>query len=380
MQKDLIKKLILATVSYILIVVIILITVILDVFSLRNYLGTTIFSVLRSGIPYFFAAIAFSAAATYLKILLKGKFTKPIAKTLYGFIVAIIVYYFLTIQYLPLLFQELSIYVFILISITSLYFLADFVLQSYRQTILVALLRCLVLVATAFILNFAVLNCFGTSYAVVANISLYGFLFAATTALFYPLQYSRNSIAKKLGRWIGNKTWQKILLGLILTSYILFLRAFLLQLSTTYTIIAEWLFIGALTVVAFFRMKSNLAIISAPLLLESWTKHKQELGFQTTLEFSVLTKDVDDFLHSGRKSDLLLFLFELLFARKVNANKIDSTLSEFINYQDLQNPRLIFSWDLHIAKERNLQRRKEVIERIIKSLEPELFRNTGEKK
>ncbi len=380
MQKDLLKKLVLATVTYIVVIMLLWFALVSDVFSLENYLGSTIFSALEYGFPYFLIGLSFSAAVTYYKILLKGKFTDQIANTLYGFMVAIIIYYFLTIQYMPSLLQALSVYTFILIIAASLYSLADFVLRSYHQTITVALLRCFVLVGTAFLLRFAVLNCFASTYAVVADICLYGFLFAAATSLFYPLQYSSNSIAKNFGRWIGNGTSIKIILGLIIAAYVLFLRAYLLQLSTTFTIIGEWLFIGSLTVVAFFRLKSNLTPISAPLILETWTKHKQEIGLQTTIEFSALTRYVDDFLSSGRKNDLLLFLFELLFSRKVSPKKIDFVLNNLINYTELPNPRIISSWDLQIAKERNLQTRKEIVERIIKSLEPDLFRNTGEKK
>jgi hypothetical protein len=376
MQKDIMRKLALVAVGYIVLAVLLFVFVFFDVLSLRSYadFGVSL-SILKTGIPYFLAAIIFSALASVFKILYKGTFAPTVSKTLYGIAAGFIVFFFLAISYMPLLLQDLAVYVFFLIVLVSVYSLGNFVLGSRQQITFLALLRFSALAVLGVILRFAVIDCFGSANTVVANILLFGFLFAAATALFYPLQYSKKSAFKKVGSWLGTGTLQKVILGMILAGYLLFFRSYLTQFNSNGTLIGEWVFVGLLTVFAIYRLRVKLDAISAPLILESWEKHQQELGFKTSDEFVFLSKEVDAFLKLGEKKGVLLFLFNFLFLKKVSPNYIDLVLGELINYQDPPNPRLIFSWDAQLFEESKLQKRKLVLDEIIESLSPDVFRS-----
>jgi hypothetical protein len=376
MQKDIMKKLTLVAVGYVAMAVLLFLFIFFDVLSLRNYPGFDVpFSILKIGVPYFLGAIIFSALVSVLKILYKGTCLPAISNTLIGIAIAFIVFFFFTISYMPLLLQNIAVYFFFLIVLVSVYSLGNFVLGSRQQITFLALLRFSALAVLAVILRFAVIGCFGNANTIVANILLFGFLFSAATALFYPLQYSKKSAFKKVGNWLGTGTLQKVILGMILAGYLLFFRSYLTQFNSNGTVIGEWVFVGLITVIAVYRLRVKLDAISAPLILESWEKHQQELGFKTSEEFVLLSKEVDTFLKLGEKKGVLLFLFNFLFLKKVSPNYIDLVLGELINYQDPPNPRLIFSWDAQLFEEAKLQKRKLVLDEIIESLSPDVFRS-----
>jgi hypothetical protein len=378
MQKDIMKKLMLVVVGYVVMAVLLFLFVFFDVLSLRFYPGFDVpFSILKNGVPYFLATIVFLAMTSVFKIFYKGTFVPAVSNTLIGIATAFIVFFFFTIPPMPLLLQNLAVYFFFLIVLIAVYSLGNAVLGSRQQITFLALLRFSGLAVLGIILRFAVIECFGNGNTVVANILLFGFLFAAATALFYPLQYSKKSAFKKLGGWLGTGTLQKVILGMILAGYLLFFRSYLSQINSNGTMIGEWVFVGLLTIVAVYRLRVKLDVISAPLILESWEKHQQELGFKTSEEFVFLSKEVDAFLKLGEKKGVLLFLFNFLFSKKVSPNYIDLVLGELINYQDPPNPRLIFSWDAQLFEESKLQKRKIVLDEIIESLSPDVFRSNA---
>jgi hypothetical protein len=327
---------------------------------------------MQTGLLFFISSIIFLAAASTTKILSKGLFSPKIANALSAFAAIILIYYFSSNEYVPSLIQAIRLHVFIIASVLILYFLFNFILLNRQQITLIGVLRFFVIASLGIILHFAA-GIIIVGYEVIANIILVSFLFAAITACFYPLQYSKRTAARKIGKWIGTGILSKLVLGLVLAIYILFLRSYFSNIDANLTMIGEWTFAGVLASIAFLRLRLKLDLISAPIILEKWQKHQQELGFKTTDELVSLTEYVDAFLQRGEKSNLLTFLFVFLYERKVNIKFINSSLNELISYCDPPQPRIIFAWDQQLYEEKRLLSRKQVMDNTVKNLNADLF-------
>jgi hypothetical protein len=364
-------------IGYVLIAITLVLLIGLDMASLKSNPNVSQFiTFLQSGLPYFLAALTFSGLTTIIKILLQGAFVSPLSRTLNMFAIAPLVYFVLTNRYVLMQYQALAIFTILIIVLLSTYTLVNAILQSYKQFTLVATLKFLTLVICGLILQFAVLA--NNNNKEFANVLMFGFSFAGVSSLASPLQYSKSTAPKKIGRWFGKGTISKIALGMILAIYLIFIRSRLVEMNSFAVMIGEWVFIGLLVLVALVSLRSKLGVVTAPMLLESWQKHQQKLGFRTTEEFLALSKAIDVFLTSGKKNDLLLFLFGFLSGNKVSPGNIDLALDGLINYQNHPRPRFFFSWDSGFFEQETLQKRKDAVQQIIKNLNADLFRNNLE--
>ena len=327
----------------------------------------------NSGLPSCLAALACSALAVVFTILFKGALVRQATTMLNLFAFAFIIYFLMTIHGGPPVFQTLGIYGFLLIATYSLYYFANSAAHSYNQITLVAFAKAAALATFALIFRFAILTSTGSEVA--GNIFLVAFLFAAAVALFYPFQFSSNSALRKTGKWLSSSTFLWLFLGLILAVYLLVWRGALLKANANATLIGEWIFVGVVVALVFLRLRIKLNAVSAPAILESWQKHRQDLGFKTTDEFSSLSTRIDAFLSKGKKNDLVMFLLDFLVAHGVHVVKINFILGDLINYTDPPTPRFVFSWDMQLYEEKKKQKRKQVMDSIVNKLSPDMFRN-----
>jgi hypothetical protein len=348
-------------------------------FDLLAYLGNSgsilsMVTLLKAGLPFFLGAVALSAAASIFKTLFKGIFVLPVSRMLKGFAIAFLIYFFFVNPLMALRIQALGLYAFTIVIVASAYYAASSVLFECHQITLLTLLKFASIIVMGVIFRAAILSYIIEYAGIVADIVTFGFLFAAITALFYPLKYSDRSAIKKIGGWMGTNTSSKFIIGIIVAGYILFLRPYFYERSANMTLIGEWLSIGLMAIAGYLRMRSKLENISAPLILETWKKHQQELNFKSSDELETLSKKVEEFLKYGRKTDVLLFLFNFLFERMVHVDRINYALIDLINYQDPPPPRLIFSWEANFINKENLQKRGQVLTKTIKNLNENIFR------
>ena len=160
----------------------------------------------------------------------------------------------------------------------------------------------------------------------------------------------------------------KFILGVTIALYLLLVRPYFYGINSTLTLVMEWVTIGMITVAGFLWLRSKLEIVSAPMLLETWTKHKQELNFKSTEELNTLSGHIEEFLNRGKKNHVLLYLSNFLFERKIPTSGVNSALSELINYQDKRAQRIFFSWEASTIHKENVENRSQVLKRIIRNL------------
>jgi hypothetical protein len=331
-----------------------------------------IIAFLQAGFPYFLLSIVFSATASSIQVSLLGTFAKSTIQTLNLYSLAFLIY-FLFNQYLPPQNKIASIYILSITMLLVTYPLLNTILKSFKQFTLGALsnFTILTLIAIFFQLTTFAL----TQNQEVANSIMIGFVFGGLTTIATPLQESAGPKKKKIGRFLGKGTGAFIILGIMIGLYIYFLRPKLVQMNSTYVLIGEWLVIGLAALIALLSLRSKIAPVTGPLLIESWQKHQQELGFRTTEDFLVLSQAIDNFINSGGKNDLLLFLFRFLHENKVNPTNMNIALDELINYQNQTKPRLFFSWDNNLLEQQTMEKRKTIAKNLINNLNADLFRN-----
>ena len=373
MQKETNRQIYYAITAYLIFAILILIFTELDVLSLAQDSSLrTNFLLIKNGFPYFLAALALSAIAVCIKIRYKGSDSKTIFNGLHGIALAFIAYFMFDMNILPISTQNLSIYIFLLITAASTLYMLNNILKNRQQFTPLAIASFATVTCIGVILRFTALAA-GQS-DLIADIIMYGFFFGAVTALFYPLRYSKKSYAKKLGTWIGSGTTTKIILGIVIATYVLFIRPYVSNINENWTLIGEWIFIGVFAGASFLLIRAKLEDISAPAILAKWTKHTQELNFKPSEEINILSRNIDQFLQTGNKDGITWFLFDFLTNQNVSHDKIYSVLKELFNHQNLPNPKLILPWDLALFEESEKTKRKKVVENMIKKLNPELFR------
>lgn len=373
MQKETNRQIYYSITAYLIFAILILIFTELDVLSLAQDSSLrTNFLLIKNGFPYFLAALALSAIAVCIKIRYKGSDSKTIFNSLHGVALAFIAYFMFDMNILPISTQNLSIYIFLLITAASTLYMLNNILKNRQQFTPLAIASFATVTCIGVILRFTALAA-GQS-DLIADIIMYGFFFGAVTALFYPLRYSKKSYAKKLGTWIGSGTTTKIILGIVIATYVLFIRPYFSSINENWTLIGEWIFIGVFAGASFLLIRAKLEDISAPAILAKWTKHTQELNFKPSEEINILSRNIDQFLQTGNKDGITWFLFDFLTNQNVSHDKIYSVLKELFNHQNLPNPKLILPWDLALFEESEKTKRKKVVENMIKKLNPELFR------
>ncbi|MCW4009170.1 MAG: hypothetical protein NWF05_00930 [Candidatus Bathyarchaeota archaeon] len=333
-----------------------------------------VFTTLNSGLPFILATVSSLAAASIFKTLFKGTLVSAIIGLLLGFALAFGAFFVVTSELITSQIQILGIYIFLMIIAASGYYTLEKILLEYKQISLFALVKFFMVIGIGVIFRFAALDYFPTDLTVEIDIFTCGFFFAAATALFYPFSYAKKAALKKIGDWIGTRSLQKFIIGSVAAAYLFLLRPAFFGMNPNFTLIGEWGFVGVLASAGYFKMRSNLNQISAPMVLENWGKHKQELNFKTTEEFEKLSQNVDLFLQQGKKNGVLLFLFNFLNDRDVSEYLIETALNDLINYQDPPKARLIFSWEAGFAQEERLQKRKQVLEKTIQNLNTDIFR------
>ena len=373
MNKDAAVNFSLVITAYAVIVVVLVLFVPLDLASLKSDpVLRPYMDFLQQGFPYFLVALAFSGLASSIRVSLQGILVKYISRTISVYSLAVVLY-FLVNQYAPLQFQGLSIYLLLAMMLLSTYNLFSNVLRSYRQYTFGAISKFMILVFMAIILQFATLT-FNQNQE-VANTLMFGFVLGGVTSLASPLQNSSGTAKKKIGRSFAKGTIYLIVLGILIGVYVYFFRSKLVEMYSNWVLVGEWLAIGLAALVALLSLRSKIAPVTGPLLLESWQKHQQELGFRTTDDFLALTQAIDTFISSGRKNDLLLFLFHFLSENKVRSEDLNLTLDALINYQVVPKPRVFFSWDAKFLEQEAIDKRKEIMKNLVKNLNADLFRN-----
>jgi hypothetical protein len=377
MKKDVIAELCLVAVAFVLIAAVLVLFIAVDIASLKSNTDLQNFlPVLQSGLPYFLTALALLATATILKISLKGIFTKPLTRTLNIFALAILLYFLLTSQYASIQYQTLSIYLLLTIAVIAVYTLFNPLLKSYKQFTLRTILKFLTLITLGIVLQLATIAY--NQDQQVANTITIGFVFGGLTTIAAPLENGKRTKTRKIGKFFGKATITFIVLGIILGVYIYYLRPQLVELNSNVVMIGEWVTIGLLVLGSLLSIRSKVGPVTAPMLLESWQKHQQDLNFRTTDEFLVFSQAIDAFITSARKNDLLLLLYKFLSENKITIVNTDYLLDELINYHDQPPPRIFFSWDETFLEQEALEERKNIVKKLIKKLNPDLFRNNLE--
>lgn len=317
--------------------------------------------------PLLIGAIASVATIEIIYTLYKGEFVSVLTKTLIVIAGAFFFYFLFYGSLTNANTQSIGLFTFLIVIVAASCLAFNRILKDSYQITLQTLTKTVALILLG-VLSSGLVMAFSSQNLLFANISISGFFFAGFTALFYPASFADKPKVRKASAWLSKDTIGKIVIGVLIGFYIFFVHPKVYAIDPTWTLIGEWLFVAVVAVGGYLSIRSKVSGISAPLIVENWKKHQQELEFKTTEELTTLAENVEEFLDYGNKNYILLYLTNFLFEKNVDVEQINLALTELINYQDIK-PKLVVKWDEPLIKNLNAQKRKQVLSKTIKNVQ-----------
>jgi hypothetical protein len=366
MKTETIKVVIIA-VCYTILAVVLLVLMQLNAFAVLEPIAFGIFHFSSLSYPFLLGAICTLAILHIIKTLYEGSHVIVISKIL-ALCSGASFFYFLALN-IPELSSNstLGFYILLATILASTYYGADRILRASNQITLQTITKSIILILVAFVSSAIVLT-YSPQSSLYANMSLSGFIFAGLTNSGYPFRFTDKPATRKMGKWLSKDIIGSIVIGVLIAFYIFYVHPIVYAIDPTITLIAEWLFVGLVVLGSYLSIRSKVTGISAPLILETWKKHQQELNFKTTKELTDLTENIDEFITYGNKNYILLYLTNFLFEKKVNIEDINAAIDGLINYQDAK-PKLFFKWDQKLINNLNMQNRNETLLKAIKNVQ-----------
>jgi hypothetical protein len=335
--------------------------------SATNAIPFCSFRFSAEALPLLIGAIASVSAIEVIYTTYKGEFVSVLSKAL-GVIAGAFFVYFLLYGSLAIAGnQSIGFYTFLIVIVSSVYLASTKILKDSNQIILQTLTKTGALILIGF-LSSALVRAFSPQNINIANMSLSGFFFAGITASFYPASFADKPKVRKAGAWLSKDTIGKIVIGIVIGFYIFYIHPIVYAIDPTITLLGEWLFIALVAVSGYLSIRSKVNGISAPLIVENWKKHQQELQFKTTQELTNLTEIIEEFLTYGNKNFILIYLTNFLFEKKVNSEYISYLLNDLINYVDVK-PKMFSKAEEQLVKNLNAQKRDQVLSKTIKNIQ-----------
>lgn len=182
-----------------------------------------------------------------------------------------------------------------------------------------------------------------------------------------------NSYLRFLSKTVGDNLSRVTLINFTVLYYLFFVRRFLFMYSGVnpqFLTVGEWLLVCGVFYIGYHNLKGYA---ETALILEdvtgAWRKHLQQVETVSDPQLELLSRLVENFVDYGLKDDLVSHLVVLLKESEMSMNQISQINGLIIGYQDTPAPRIGFPWQIQNHKRFNMQRRKQVINTVLSSLE-----------
>ncbi|MFH2111794.1 MAG: hypothetical protein ABIJ47_11110 [Candidatus Bathyarchaeota archaeon] len=166
---------------------------------------------------------------------------------------------------------------------------------------------------------------------------------------------------------------QITVLSFLVLYYFFFVRVFLLQgsgLNPQYVVVGEW---AALCIGFYAAYRAVKRYASESLVREdytgTWRRHVQQVSLSSEPELELFETLLDGFVNRGERAALVVHLALLLRSSGLSPNALTRALSPLINYSDAPLPKIGLSWQVENTKRHNMQRRREIINTVLGSIQ-----------
>lgn len=330
---------------------------------------------IKDGIAIFLAAFTIMFTGIALPKVFSGSVMKYISNALMLFGGILLLHFHLTSPFVNPELQTLSGYIFITAATVLVFSTAYYVSREYNQRLLPSTIKASAFFVVAFLARELLLEVPWEYSEYVATAAAVGLIFTGVTALFYPLKFSSNQIFKKTGGWFSSSTKDKFILGFFITLYFSFLRPYVYDAYSDFSLLAEWVCVGIIATGTLLWLRSNLRTkMSEPIPYEWYQlqhapkKHKQEIKTKSTEELMTVKHYIDEFVKEREKNDILLFIVKSSQDKGLTFDRLYDVVEDLVNYQDISPPRFAFLKEAEFIKKENIERRRNVLATTIQKL------------
>jgi len=173
-----------------------------------------------------------------------------------------------------------------------------------------------------------------------------------------------------------------ILIFMVLSYF--FVRLFLLQVSglnSQYVVVGEW---AVLCIGFYMAYRAVKRYTSESLVREdytgTWRRHVQQVSLSSEPELDLFEALLDGFVNRGERDALIIYITLLLKSSGLSPEALIRALSPLINYSDAPLPKIGLSWQVENTKRHNVQRRREIINTVLGSIQLKHPRNETQEK
>ncbi len=182
-----------------------------------------------------------------------------------------------------------------------------------------------------------------------------------------------SSYLRFLSKTVGENILRVTLINFAFLYYMFFVRNFIFMYSginPQFITVAEWLLICG----AFYLGYQNLkGYAETALVIEdvtgTWRKHFQQVETISDPQLEHLSRLVEGFVDYGLRDDLITHITVLLTESGMSLNQVSQINGLLIGHRDTKPPRIGFPWQITQHRRFNLQRRKQVINAVLSSIQ-----------
>jgi hypothetical protein len=195
-----------------------------------------------------------------------------------------------------------------------------------------------------------------------------GILAVAFANFGYYGQKSNYPPISGMGNWLKSSPMGMFLIGIMLATYLIFIRPAIIK-ATPWAFIIEWLLLCFISGIIFILLNQSLEEkYSLPYKESAWQTHVQEIDELIDVEFDKIVFLQGDFVDQSAQNRLREFLQDALQENGLNENEIKHTLTAITEYRDKKIPWWAFGcWEKRY-KEKNRENRRRVLSHTMDSV------------
>lgn len=192
-----------------------------------------------------------------------------------------------------------------------------------------------------------------------------GIVIGGAAISLYALKKSDNDYFSVIGSWVEAHVMGIGFFGGVTWVYIFSAREQLIASFGQELLVAEWGIVGLFAFATYIMMRGSVKGMAEREQFRSWEKHAQKIGSSGDPDQARVAEMIEEFIEEGKKERIITYLIRLSERRGYRQRFISNMMGELINYREEELPPLVLSWEAERIKEKNREKRKEVLENVL---------------
>ncbi len=219
---------------------------------------------------------------------------------------------------------------------------------------------------------YAVFASFSSEWGPIAGVGwviFVGMVAMAVGTLAYYGRSVQDALISEICLWLSSSKMRPFVIGIIVASYVIFLRPFIYNRVAWATALIEW----ATFCFVVWRMYDGIRgrisdAYSVELKYTSWKRHTQLVEKQVDGDYSYARNVQADFVERSHKDQLLVYLVALMHDNGVSVEEISEVLHALSEYSDESIPVFSFTKKRTYIRKNNRENRERILKDIMAAL------------